>query len=98
MEDPSDKVVVMAMTEGLRLCSLFNSLSKNVSQTLLTLQSKVDKYNPAEELVEAKQRRRGREYYKKKEPDTRRADYRDEVKGDSLPEVNSLPASVRVAK
>ena len=37
VEDPSDKVVVMAMMEGLCLGSLFNFLSKNVPETLLTL-------------------------------------------------------------
>ncbi|GFS46031.1 hypothetical protein Acr_00g0099710 [Actinidia rufa] len=43
VEDTSDKVVVMAMMEGLRPKSLFDSLSKNVPETLSTLQSKADK-------------------------------------------------------
>ena len=32
VEDPSDKVVVMAMMEGLHLGPLFDSLSKNVPE------------------------------------------------------------------
>ncbi|GFS42938.1 hypothetical protein Acr_00g0082700 [Actinidia rufa] len=52
VEDASDKVVVMAMMEGLRL----------------------------EELVQAKCGRQGRDDRNRKEPDTRRADYRDEAK------------------
>ncbi|GFY95446.1 hypothetical protein Acr_10g0008310 [Actinidia rufa] len=42
--------------------------------------SKANKYIVAEELVEAKHRRRGRDDHKRKEPDTRLVDYRDEVK------------------
>ena len=57
VKDPSDKVVVMAMMEGLRPGPLFDSLSKNVPETLSTLQNKADKYIIAEELAEAKQRR-----------------------------------------
>ncbi|XP_057502720.1 uncharacterized protein LOC130786440 [Actinidia eriantha] len=79
VEDPSDKVVVMAMMEGLRPGPLFDSLSKNVPKTLLALQSKAGKYIAAEELVEAKRRRRGRDD-KRKEPETRRTDYRDEAR------------------
>ena len=79
MEDPSDKLVVMAMIEGIRLGPLFDSLSKNVSKTLSTLHSKTDKYIAAEELAEAKQRKRGRND-KMKEPDTRQTDYRDETR------------------
>ncbi|GFY86953.1 hypothetical protein Acr_05g0005920 [Actinidia rufa] len=52
VEDPSDKVIIMAMMEGLR----------------------------PEELAEAKRRRRGKEDHKRKEPDTRRADYREEMR------------------
>ncbi|GFZ05054.1 hypothetical protein Acr_17g0006260 [Actinidia rufa] len=37
VEDPSDKVVVMAMMDGLRPSPLFISHSKNVSKTLSTL-------------------------------------------------------------
>ncbi|GFY95650.1 hypothetical protein Acr_10g0010350 [Actinidia rufa] len=79
VQDPSDKVVVMAMMEGLRLGPLFDSLLKNVLETLSTLQSKVDKYIAVEELADAKQRRRGRDE-KRKEPNTRRTDYRDKVR------------------
>ena len=57
VEDPSDKVVIMAMMEGLRPCPLFDSLSKNVPETLSALQNKVDKYIAVEELGEAKRRR-----------------------------------------
>ncbi|GFZ07029.1 hypothetical protein Acr_18g0011990 [Actinidia rufa] len=49
VEDPSDKVIIMAMMEGLRPGPLFDSLSKNVPETLSTLQSKADKYIAAEE-------------------------------------------------
>ncbi|XP_057490931.1 uncharacterized protein LOC130776694 [Actinidia eriantha] len=80
IEDASYKVVVMAMMEGLRPGLLFYSLSRNVLKTQSALQSKADKYITIEELVEAKHRRRGRKDYKRKKPDSRRADYRDEVK------------------
>ncbi|XP_057471996.1 uncharacterized protein LOC130760634 [Actinidia eriantha] len=56
VEDPSDKVVIMAMMEGLRPGSLFDSLSKNVPETLSALQNKADKYIAMEELAEAKRR------------------------------------------
>ncbi|GFZ19944.1 hypothetical protein Acr_28g0006490 [Actinidia rufa] len=79
-QDPSDKVIIMAMMEGLRPGPLFDSLSKNVPETLSALQSKADKYIAAEELAEAKRRRRGKEDHKRKEPDTRRADYREEIR------------------
>ncbi|GFY93718.1 hypothetical protein Acr_09g0001640 [Actinidia rufa] len=80
VEDPSDKVIIMAMMEGLRPGPLFDSLSKNVPETLSALQSKADKYIAAEELAEAKQRRRGKDDHKRKEPDTRRNDYREETR------------------
>ncbi|GFZ12853.1 hypothetical protein Acr_23g0012380 [Actinidia rufa] len=80
VEDPSDKVIIMAMMEGLRPGPLFDSFSKNVPETLSTLQSKADKYIAAEELAEAKRRRRGKDDHKRKEPDTRRADYREETR------------------
>ncbi|GFS33711.1 hypothetical protein Acr_00g0030180 [Actinidia rufa] len=54
VEDPSDKVVIMAMMEGLQPGPLFDSLSKNVPKTLFALQSKADKYMAIEELAEAK--------------------------------------------
>ncbi|GFS36614.1 hypothetical protein Acr_00g0046970 [Actinidia rufa] len=57
VEDPSDKVVIMAMMEGLRPGPLFDSLSKNVLETLSTLQSKVDEYIATEELAKAKCKR-----------------------------------------
>ncbi|GFS44258.1 hypothetical protein Acr_00g0089400 [Actinidia rufa] len=80
VEDPSDKVIIMAMMEGLRPGPLFDSLSKNVPETLSALQSKADKYIAAEELAEAKRRRRGKDDHKRKEPDTRRTDYREEAR------------------
>ncbi|GFY81001.1 hypothetical protein Acr_01g0008100 [Actinidia rufa] len=80
VEDPSDKVIIMAKMEGLRPGPLFDSLSKNVPETLSALQSKVDKYIAAEELAEAKRRRRGKDDHKRKEPDTKRADYREETR------------------
>ncbi|GFY96586.1 hypothetical protein Acr_11g0008920 [Actinidia rufa] len=80
VEDPSDKVIIMAMMEGLRPGPLFDSLSKNVLETLSALQSKADKYIAAEELAEAKRRRRGKDDHKRKEPDTRRNDYREETR------------------
>ncbi|GFY81556.1 hypothetical protein Acr_01g0013650 [Actinidia rufa] len=55
VEDPSDKVVIMTMMEGLRPGPLFHFLSKSVPETLSILQSKIDKYIVADELVEAKQ-------------------------------------------
>ena len=83
VKDASDKVVVMAMMEGLRPSLLFDLLSRNVPVTQYALQSKADKYITAEELTEAKRRRRGREDYKRKEPESRQADYRDEMKNKS---------------
>ncbi|GFZ06817.1 hypothetical protein Acr_18g0009870 [Actinidia rufa] len=83
VEDPSDKVVIMAMMEGLHLGPLFDSLSKNVPETLLTLQSKADKYIVAEKLAEAKWKRRGRED-KRKEPETKRTNYRNETRNKRL--------------
>ncbi|GFZ04899.1 hypothetical protein Acr_17g0004710 [Actinidia rufa] len=64
----------------LRPGPLFDSLSKNVPKTLSALQIKADKYIAAEELAEAKRRRRGKDDHKRKEPDTRRADYREEAR------------------
>ena len=80
VEAPSDKVVIMAMMEGLYLEPLFDSLSKNVLETQSALQSKADKYIATKELVEAKRRRQGRDDHKRKKPDTKEIDYRDEVK------------------
>ena len=80
VEDLRDKVVIMAMMEGLCPGSLFDSLSKNIPKTLSMLPSKVDKYIVAEKLVEAKCRRQGRDGHKRKEPDTQQTDYRGEVK------------------
>ncbi|GFZ15785.1 hypothetical protein Acr_25g0001940 [Actinidia rufa] len=42
--------------------------------------SKADKYITAEELAEAKRRRRGKDDHKRKEPDMRRTDYREETR------------------
>ncbi|GFZ06509.1 hypothetical protein Acr_18g0006790 [Actinidia rufa] len=80
VEDPSEKVIIIVIMEGLRRGPLFDSLSKNVPETLSALQSKADKYIAAEELAEAKRRRRGKDDHKKKEPDTRRYDYREETR------------------
>ncbi|GFY97870.1 hypothetical protein Acr_12g0004110 [Actinidia rufa] len=44
------------------------------------IMSKADKYIAAKELVEAKHRRRGKEDHKRKEPDIRRPDYREETR------------------
>ena len=54
VEDPSDKVVIMAMMEGLRPRLLYDSLSKNVPKTLSMLQSKADQYITTVELAKAK--------------------------------------------
>ena len=59
---------------------IFNSFSKNILKTLSTLQRKADKYIAAEELAEAKRSRRGRDDHKRKKPNTRRSDYKDESK------------------
>ncbi|GFY93767.1 hypothetical protein Acr_09g0002130 [Actinidia rufa] len=79
-EDPNDKVVIMLMMEGLRPGPLFDFLSKNDPETLFALPSKADKYIAVEELVEAKRRRRGKDDHKRKKPDTRRSDYREEAR------------------
>ena len=57
----------MAMMEKLLLGPLFDSFSKNVLETLSTLQSKAEKYIAAKELAEAKRRRDDR---KRNELDT----------------------------
>ncbi|GFS45359.1 hypothetical protein Acr_00g0095760 [Actinidia rufa] len=80
VEDPSDKVIIMAMMEGLRPGPLFDYLSKNITETLSALQSKADKYIAVEELAEAKRRRQGKDDHKRKEPNTRRNDYREETR------------------
>ena len=80
VEGASDKVVVMAMMEGLRPGPLFDSLSKSVPETQSAFQSKDDKYIVAKELAEAKSKKREREDHNRKELESRRADYRDEVK------------------
>ncbi|GFZ15791.1 hypothetical protein Acr_25g0002000 [Actinidia rufa] len=54
-------------------------------KSLMSLQgcpdeSKANKYIAAEELAEAKRRRRVKEDHKRKEPDTRRIDYREEAR------------------
>ena len=84
VEAPSDKVVIMAIMEGLRLGPLIASLSKNVLVTLSTLQSKADKYIIVEELAKAKRMRGGRDDHNRKKPDTKRSDYRDEMKSKRL--------------
>ncbi|GFZ18269.1 hypothetical protein Acr_27g0000080 [Actinidia rufa] len=79
VENASDKVVIMAMMEGFHPRPLFDSLTKNVLKTLSTLQCKANKYITAEELAEAKRMRRGRDD-KRKELESRRADYRDKTR------------------
>ncbi|GFS46229.1 hypothetical protein Acr_00g0100920 [Actinidia rufa] len=59
---------------------LFDSLSKNVPDTLSTLQSKDDKDIAMEELTKVKRRRQGRDDYKRKEPDSKRTDHREEAR------------------
>ncbi|GFS41387.1 hypothetical protein Acr_00g0074010 [Actinidia rufa] len=75
VEDPSDKVVIMAMMEGLCPGLLFNSLSKSITETWSALQDKVDKYIAVEKLAEAKRGRRGKDDHRRQEPDTRRINY-----------------------
>ncbi|GFS39094.1 hypothetical protein Acr_00g0061150 [Actinidia rufa] len=58
---------------------------KRFNQTILEVEdpsdkSKADKYIAAGELAEAKRRRRGKDDHKRKEPDTRRKDYREETR------------------
>ncbi|GFS43522.1 hypothetical protein Acr_00g0085590 [Actinidia rufa] len=81
VEAPNDIVVIMAMIEGLHLGALFDSLSKNMPKTLSILQVKANKYIVAEEWTEAKQNRQGKqEDYERKEPDSKRIDYRCNLK------------------
>ena len=70
MEDLIDKVVNIAMVEGLRLGPLFDSLSQSIPETLSGLQSKAEKYIVAEELAETKWSRRVKDEHKRKEPVT----------------------------
>ncbi|GFY80843.1 hypothetical protein Acr_01g0006520 [Actinidia rufa] len=83
VEDPSDNVVIMAMMEGFCPSPLFNSLSKNIPETLSALLSKADKYIAVEELAEAKCRQRGKDDHKRKESNTRRSDYRERCSSSS---------------
>ncbi|GFS29200.1 hypothetical protein Acr_00g0005780 [Actinidia rufa] len=58
---------------------------KRFNQAILEVEdpsdkSKADKYIAAEELAEAKRRRRKKDDHKRKEPDTRRNDYREETR------------------
>ncbi|GFY94118.1 hypothetical protein Acr_09g0005640 [Actinidia rufa] len=59
VEDPSNKVVVMAMMEGLRPGPLFDSISKSVLETLSALHSKANKYIAAEETRKERQQKEG---------------------------------------
>ncbi|GFY97877.1 hypothetical protein Acr_12g0004180 [Actinidia rufa] len=77
VEDPSDKVIIMAMMEGLRPGPLFDSLSKIFLKPYPPSRAKT--YIAAEELAEAKRGRRGKDDHKRKEPETRRVEYREEV-------------------
>ncbi|GFZ02411.1 hypothetical protein Acr_15g0010190 [Actinidia rufa] len=61
----SEKVVLMAMMEGLCPGLLFDSLSKNVLKTQSVLQNKVDKYISAEEPAKTKRRRSNRDVKRK---------------------------------
>ncbi|GFZ21098.1 hypothetical protein Acr_29g0002600 [Actinidia rufa] len=96
MEDASDKVVIMAMMEGLYLGPLFNSLSKNVLETQPALQSKADKYIVAKELVKAKRIRRGRDDHKRKEPDIMQSDYRADVKSNRYDDNRPIVGNIQV--
>ncbi|GFY87967.1 hypothetical protein Acr_05g0016060 [Actinidia rufa] len=58
VEGANNKVIVMAMMEGLRPGPLLDSLSRNVPETQSALQSKANKYIATKELAEAKRRRR----------------------------------------
>ena len=62
---------------------------------LSVLQSKADKYIAAEELAEAKQRRKGKDDHKRKESDTRRSDYRDDEPRNRKPDRDSRRTSER---
>ena len=75
----------MAMMEGLCPSTLFDSLLKNMLEALSILQAKANKYIAAKELIEAKQSKRGnKEDYKRKELDSRRTDYRGNLKARKL--------------
>ncbi|GFZ10901.1 hypothetical protein Acr_22g0002990 [Actinidia rufa] len=54
--------------------------SRNIAETQSAFQSKVDKYIAVEELTEAKRKRQGMDDHKRKEIDSRRAEYRNEIK------------------
>ena len=69
VEDPSDKIVIMAMMEVLCLSPRYDSFSKNVPETLSAIQGKENKYITTEKLTEVKHRRQGKEDQKRKEPD-----------------------------
>ncbi|GFY89103.1 hypothetical protein Acr_06g0010430 [Actinidia rufa] len=83
VEDPSDKVIIMAMMEGLRPGPLFDSLSKNVPETLSALQSKADK----EEMR-----------YKKPDRDSKRSNNRRPRTPPRRPEFNLPSLNTPVAQ
>ena len=84
----------MAMMEGLCPGPLLDSFSNNIPENLSTLQGKAEKYIVVEELVEAKQRRRGRDD-KRKKLDTKQADYRDEARNKGLDQDSRLRTNDR---
>ncbi|GFY95417.1 hypothetical protein Acr_10g0008020 [Actinidia rufa] len=57
------------------MCKAFSATLKGPARLC-----KADKYIAAEELAEAKRRRRGKDDHKRKEPDMRRIDYREETR------------------
>ncbi|GFZ03670.1 hypothetical protein Acr_16g0002940 [Actinidia rufa] len=81
VEDPSDKVIIMAMMEGLRpgptVRLLFQKRSRNFYPHS---RARPTSTSPRRILAEAKRRRRGKDNHKRKEPDTRRTDYREETR------------------
>ncbi|GFZ13609.1 hypothetical protein Acr_23g0019940 [Actinidia rufa] len=89
VEDPSDKVIIMAMMEGLRPGPLFDSLSKNVPETLSALQSKTDKYIAAEEEETR---------YKRPDRDPKRSNIRRPSTPPCRPDFILLPLNAPVAQ
>ncbi|GFY98557.1 hypothetical protein Acr_12g0010980 [Actinidia rufa] len=82
VEDPSDKVIIMAMMKGgLRPGPLFDSLSKNVPETFVrTPEQSRHVYRRRKSWPKPNEGDEERNDHKRKEPDTRRADYREEIR------------------
>ncbi|GFZ00821.1 hypothetical protein Acr_14g0004560 [Actinidia rufa] len=78
--DRSQNISADRVGRGRRQAPSSSLREKSSSESSKTPTRKADKYIAAEELAEAKRRRRGKDDHKRKELDTRRNDYREETR------------------